>query len=120
VGSGPVLVVEDDADSRLMLKTWLSLMDVSVTTAKNGADALNQALRVRPCLILLDLMLPVMSGREFRLLQSADPRLCDIPVVLTSAHPDAKDIGADLRVDGVVEKPVAFETLALLVAKFAR
>jgi CheY-like chemotaxis protein len=114
------LVVEDDPDSRLMLKTWLSLLDVPVATAKNGADALNQALRIRPCLILLDLTLPVMGGREFRLRQCADPRLCDVPVVLTSGHPDAKDIAADLRVDGLIEKPVTLEQVERVVAKFAR
>jgi len=118
VGSGPILVVEDDADSRLVLRTWLSLLGVPVATAKNGADALKEARRIRPCLILLDFMMPVMGGREFRLLQCSDPQLCAVPVVLTSAHPDAKDIARELRMDDVIEKPVSFEQIELLVAQF--
>lgn len=101
-----------------MLKTWLSLLDVPVATAKNGAEALSQARRIRPCLILLDFVMPVMGGREFRLLQCADRKLCDVPVVLTSAHPDARDIAEELQLEGVIEKPVALEHIELLVAKF--
>lgn len=116
--TGPVLVVEDDPDSRLMLKTWLSLMNVPVATARNGNEGLEVARRVRPCLILLDFMMPVMGGREFRLLQSADPTLCDVPVVLTSAHPQARDIAAELRMHGVIEKPVALEEVEEVIARF--
>jgi CheY-like chemotaxis protein len=118
VDARPVLVVEDDADSRLMLRTWLSLLGVAVATAKNGADALKEARRISPCLILLDFMMPVMGGREFRLLQCSDPKLCAVPVVLTSAHPDARDIAGELRMDGVIEKPVSFEEIERVVAKF--
>jgi CheY-like chemotaxis protein len=114
----PVLVVEDDPDSRLMLKTLLSLLAVPVSTANNGADALTVARRIRPCLILLDFMMPVMGGREFRLLQCADPTLCDVPVVLTSAHPNARNIAAELRMEGVIEKPISFEEIEFLVARF--
>ena len=113
-----MLVVEDDPDSRLMLKTWLSLMNVPVATARNGNEGLEVARRVHPCLILLDFMMPVMGGREFRLLQCADPALCDVPVVLTSAHPQARDIAAELQMHGVIEKPVALEDVAKLIAKY--
>jgi CheY-like chemotaxis protein len=118
VDSRPVLVIEDDADSRLMLKTWLSLMDVPVVTAKNGAEGLKRAREANPCLILLDVMMPVMGGREFRLIQCVDPELRDVPVVLTSAHPDARDIAAELGLEGVIEKPIAFEQIEHLIGQY--
>jgi CheY-like chemotaxis protein len=118
VKSRPVLVIEDDADSRLMLKTWLSLMDMPVVTAKNGAEGLKRAREANPCLILLDIMMPVMGGREFRLIQCVDPDLRDVPVVLTSAHPDAKDIAAELGLEAVIEKPIALEQIAHLIEKY--
>ena len=103
-----------------MLKTWLSLMNVPVATAKNGNEGLEIARRVQPCLILLDFMMPVMGGREFRLLQCADPTLCDVPVVLTSAHPQARDIAAELHMEDVIEKPVALDDVERVIAKYCQ
>jgi len=81
-----VLVVEDDHDLRDMMEQMLHLEGFATLTAANGLEALDllhagASVRV----ILLDLMMPVMDGWEFRRRQRADPKLADIPVVVMSA-----------------------------------
>jgi CheY-like chemotaxis protein len=92
----PVLVIEDDQDCRELLQRWLDLLGVPVLTANHGAEGLRVAREQKPCLILLDFMMPIMGGREFRLIQAADSAINDVPVVLTSAHPHARDFASDL------------------------
>lgn len=101
-----------------MLATWVELLGVRALTASNGEEGLHIARREKPCLILLDFMMPVMGGREFRLIQAADPVIADVPVVLTSAHHGARDIAAELQLHAVVEKPVAADQIEALIATF--
>ena len=62
-----VLLVEDDLDIRQSMRFLLELDGFKVVTAANGAQALSQLRRgLRPCVILLDLMMPIMDGFEFR------------------------------------------------------
>jgi CheY-like chemotaxis protein len=83
---GVVLVVEDEPDARTALAMLLEMEGFTVAAAANGRDAL-ELLRRRPppCVILLDLMMPVMDGWRFRELQLADPGLASIPVVVVTA-----------------------------------
>jgi CheY-like chemotaxis protein len=101
-----ILLVEDDEGNREALRELLEGEGYKVATAADGAAAL-MWLRAgaRPDLILLDLMMPVMNGTEFRAHQRRDPQLADIPVVLMSAgaHLDAE--GALLGVSLVIGKP---------------
>ncbi len=87
-----VLVVEDDVAVRETLRELLTDSGLRVVCARNGADALDELFRaaVAPTLILLDLMMPIMDGYEFRARQLADARLRDIPVVVITAHEDAQ------------------------------
>lgn len=102
----PVLVVEDDRDMRDALVDLLSLIGFEVRAARNGREALQLLQRMEtPCLILLDLAMPVMNGEEFRARQLADPALCRIPVILISADADAKDKAESLDVEAVLYKP---------------
>jgi len=81
-----VLVVEDDAGISALLKTILETEGYEVTSARNGQEAL-QFLDAGaiPCLILLDLEMPVMNGWELKGKLAADPRFRDIPVAVMSA-----------------------------------
>lgn len=80
-----VLVVEDNADVREVVATTLTLERYDVVTAENGAVALQQLkASPRPCLIILDLHMPVMDGFAFRRAQQADATLATIPVVVVS------------------------------------
>jgi CheY-like chemotaxis protein len=111
-----VLVVEDDEDIRDVLATVLHESGYSVIIAKNGEEAL-QRLRTgtcRPCVILLDLWMPVMDGWQFREEQRKDSSLAGIPVVALSGDREAQafDTAAYLS------KPVQFNQLVSTVERF--
>lgn len=82
---GRVLIVDDDSDARLILRTALKSFNVKIDEATNGAEALEQISKNKPNLILLDLMMPVMDGFEFlsRMRSSAD--LFDISVIVNTS-----------------------------------
>jgi CheY-like chemotaxis protein len=106
-----ILVVDDDVDCREMLAELLSNEGYVIEIAANGRQALEQLNHSRPALIILDLMMPVMSGWEFRARQKNDPRLESLPVVVMSASGLVHDIEAD----AVVRKPIDFGFLLSLV-----
>ena len=84
-----ILVVEDNDDVREMMAVTLELEGHDVATAVNGRDALNKLQSGdTPSLILLDLMMPVMNGWEFRRALENDPALKRVPVVIVSAATD--------------------------------
>jgi CheY-like chemotaxis protein len=105
--AGRILVVEDDADIRHALMELLNEEGYQVDGAGNGLEAL-AALRggPRPDLILLDLMMPIMDGWQFRSAQRKDPSLAAIPVVLLTAMPEAQRRAEQLQALVCVEKPV--------------
>ena len=80
-----VLIVEDDDGSRRMLELLLTSYRYETMSARNGEEALVRMRQRRPCLVLLDLQMPVMSGWEFRERQLQDPTLADIPVLCVTA-----------------------------------
>lgn len=110
-----VLVVEDQADAREALTDLLREEGVAVRTAANGAAALGMLDRgLRPCLILLDMLMPLMSGWAFRQGQLQSPALADIPVALVSGAAGLPRASAALGVDAVT-KPVQRDRLLELV-----
>src|SRR4051812_17571750 len=85
---GCVLVVEDEADLRALIVGLLEGDGYAAVGASNGEEALD-VLRTtprRPCLILLDLMMPRMDGWAFRAAQRRDPALASIPVVVVTGY----------------------------------
>ncbi len=115
----PILLVEDDADSRQMLATVLTFSGRSVVTAANGMEAYNLAREHQPSLIILDLMMPVMTGEEFRKAQLANAEISRIPVVIVSAHHEAPKIAKRLKVAGCLMKPVDLDDLGRMVDRLA-
>jgi CheY-like chemotaxis protein len=111
-----ILVVEDEVDIQLALKEALEWQGYHVITASNGNEALDTLSRVLlPCVILLDLMMPVMNGWEFSKTLRADEKLSTIPIVVVSAYTDrASEIGAQ----EAIGKPVNLNTLYSLVKKY--
>src|SRR5207248_2059822 len=79
-----VMVVEDDADVREAIAEVLSDCEYKPVHAANGAEALHRlrTAEVRPCVILLDMMMPTMDGWQFRAEQKSDPSVSDIPGVV--------------------------------------
>jgi CheY-like chemotaxis protein len=108
-----VLLVEDDDDERDALAALLEEQDYRVLQAPNGAEALKmlEAAPGRCQIILLDLMMPIMNGWDFRRLQKRKAELADIPVVLMSAGAQIAFAVEDLDVAGYVTKPVEIADL---------
>jgi len=116
----PVLIVEDDLDCLQMVETLLMLNGYKTVTASNGAEALKIARETRPCVVLLDLMMPVMDGIQFRAAQQADSSIADIPVLIVSAHHDAEQIARRLGAAGVILKSIDTDALLDKVRVFSR
>jgi DNA-binding response OmpR family regulator len=115
----PILVVDDEADIRDLLGTVLRLHGYQVIEARNGVEAYNVARAERPALILLDLMMPIMSGEEFRRAQLASPDIRKIPVVVISAHHDVKRVVQGMKVAAFLVKPLDIEVLEQVVDRHA-
>ena len=116
IANKPVLVVEDDPDCREMLATLVEALGYPVVVAQNGAEALAVAHAYQPCLILLDLMMPVMDGEEFRQTQLADPAIRDIPVIIVSAKHSARATAKRLRAAAAIAKPIDLDEVSAKVA----
>ena len=109
-----ILVVEDDTDVRESIREVLEDAGYAVATASNGKEGLDRLERTRPSLILLDLMMPVMSGPE--LLAILQQRGNDVPVVVVSAYADHADASAG--VSGFISKPVRLQKLLDTVREY--
>jgi CheY-like chemotaxis protein len=117
--SATVFIVEDDVDTREMLGRFLELEGYRVETAANGKLALERLeTGVGPCVILLDLMMPVMDGWQFRQAQVRDATLADIPVIVVSAA--GRDRLEKIQADAYLSKPVDLDELLGCVTQFCR
>ncbi|MGH7296122.1 MAG: response regulator [Polyangiaceae bacterium] len=103
-----IVLVDDDPDIREGLAELLQDHGCGVITAANGMEALRALggpAREEACLILLDLMMPVMDGRTFRQEQLRDDDLARIPVVLISAFAEVENEARALHAAGYLKKP---------------
>lgn len=117
----PILLVDDDPDVRESMKSLLELDGYAVTTARDGEDAMNQLKSgLRPCVILLDLMMPRKDGFQFRTEQLEDPEIAPIPVIVYSGHYDVEQNTAMLAAAAYLQKPIRVETLLDKVATCCR
>jgi CheY-like chemotaxis protein len=113
----PVLIVEDDEDLREMMAQLLTLEGFDAATVANGREALDYLNRsTKPELILLDLMMPVMDGWEFRRQQKADPALAPVPVIVLSALDQSRAANVDAA--AFLKKPLDFDRLLALVRTY--
>lgn len=113
-----ILVVEDDPELLEGLSELLESEGHQVRRARHGLEALG-FLRAgqRPHLILLDLMMPIMNGWQFRQEQRMDSELAKIPIVVISGKNDLPAHAQWLEADAYVQKPVRPETLLAAVEK---
>jgi len=110
--SGYILIVEDDDDIREALTQILELEGYVVREAANGREALDISAREpSPSLILLDLMMPVMDGWQFRTEQLKDPNLSKVPVVVISADASVHEKVATFGAASVLPKPISLDRL---------
>jgi CheY-like chemotaxis protein len=111
------VVVEDDTDLQYLYRLKLEREGFTVATAANGVDGLKIAEEFAPDIILLDLMMPVMNGWDFRRKQREMVDLARIPVLLMSAGAHMDAASGDLDVVGFMSKPVEVEDLLAKVKK---
>jgi len=117
--NAPILVVEDEPGTRAQITRILRHAGYPVVAVGNGEEAL-ECLRqdARPCLVVLDLMLPVMDGFEFRVRQMQDPEIANIPVVVVSGGVDFERKAETLRPEACLSKPVNRAALLARVRGF--
>ena len=113
-----VLLVDDDQDIRESLSELLDASGYAVLQAENGQMALD-VLKTTPrfpLVVLLDLSMPVLDGREFLRRRASDPILREIPVVVVSGSNQSAE-----RLPGIdeyVKKPVKFERLMEIISHY--
>ena len=113
----PVMVIEDDPDQRDAVVLALESEGYAVVAAGRGVEAL-EALEAgsRPCMILLDLMMPEMDGVHFRQAQLASSSLAEIPVVVMSAFGQLTR-AKYLQVADYLPKPLDYDRLLSVVER---
>ena len=110
-----ILLVEDDQVDAMTVKRALKELRVTnpLDHVENGEEALaflREPGRSRPCIILLDLNMPIMTGIEFLQVVKADPALKRIPVIVLTTSEEQRDVleSFDLGVAGYMRKPVDY------------
>jgi CheY-like chemotaxis protein len=117
----PVLVVDDNDEVRVGLKALLESAGFAVTDVPGGREAL-RAIRsgaVCPCLVLLDLLMPLFDGWDVLAELNSDTDLAAIPVIVLSAHPLAR-LAKNAGAVAVLSKPMDPATLIGAVDRHAR
>ena len=121
---GNILIVEDDPDVREMLAVLLVTEGFHAVAAEDGLEALHLLRAVRhrapqvPCLILLDLMMPRLSGHEFRRAQLGDPTVAAVPVAVMSGAVDIEQRAQALGAVATLTKPIDCELLLDVVRRY--
>ncbi|MGC8878681.1 MAG: response regulator transcription factor [Anaerolineae bacterium] len=114
-----ILVVDDQANVRRLLRDYLEEEGFRVVVAENGRDALYVARREKPDLVLLDIMMPEMSGYEFMRTFAKEQ---DTPIILLTAKLEESDkvLGLELGADDYVTKPFSMRELVARIRAVLR
>ena len=101
-----ILLAEDDADLRDLYSFILKQAGFEVMPVEDGQSALNELQRCRPDILITDVMMPGMSGLELIEHIKKEKELCDLPVILISAHKDFIDLAQSKGATEVIQKPI--------------
>lgn len=111
-----ILVVEDDEDIRTAVIDLLESEGFHALPASNGKIALDLLKEIpKPCLVLLDMMMPIMDGREFLDEVMKDSYLAPIPVLIVSAIADKTNTAGSV---GFLKKPIDIDMILSVVSKY--
>ena len=115
-----ILVVDDEVDLVKTVQFSLELEGYKVLVSYNGEDALNQARKENPDLIILDLMLPKLDGYKVCRLLKFDERYKHIPILMLTAKTQEKDkvLGMETGADEYITKPFEMDYLLQKVKAF--
>lgn len=109
-----VLVVDDDRAIQQLLEVNLELEGYDVAKATDGAEALEMVAAFQPDIVLLDVMMPKMDGREVCRRLKADPKTAALPVVFLSARAQDMDVSLGLELGAAAYLTKPFEPQDLL------
>lgn len=116
--SHSVLVVEDDDDIRNAIVDLLESEGYKAESAVNGKDALEKLGNInKPCLVLLDMMMPIMNGRQFLDEVMKDSKLAPLPILIVSAVADKTNTEGSV---GFLKKPIDIDVVLDLVSQYCK
>ncbi len=117
---GPLLIIEDNAQNRYMIRFLMEKHGFSVIEATNGQEGIEYAIRYKPTIILLDVQLPEMDGYAVARELKRHPELANIPVVAVTSYAMVGDRERILAAgaDGYIEKPINPETFVDEVSRY--
>ena len=117
-----ILIVDDVMSNVLLLKVLLTNEKFAIATASNGRQALEQVDKENPDLVLLDVMMPDMSGFEVAQHLKANPKTADIPIIFLTAKTLKEDIleGFKIGADDYITKPFSMEELTFRIEAILR
>lgn len=108
-----ILIVDDEPDIREFLSYNLLRVGYHVLTATDGWEGYKKALELKPDLIILDVLMPVMDGHQTCIRLRQDPAFDNTKIIYLSAlsESSAKDFGLELEADAFISKPIKMELL---------
>ena len=113
-----LLIIEDNKDIQNVLKTALEIEGYLIFTANNGKEGLEQLSKMPiPCMVLLDLMMPIMNGWEFADEISRDIIYSSIPIVVVSAF---NDKNFNTEKNNYIQKPIDLDALLKTISKHCK
>ncbi len=119
---GPILIIEDNIEIRETLVDVLVDEGYKVMSAENGQAGLMTLMNAKelPCLVLLDLTMPIMDGFTFRQEQLKEPLWARIPTALLSADGKLEEKAREAQVLEYIKKPVDLDKLYSLAEKYCK
>lgn len=114
-----VLIIDDDTDVRESVEDALKEEGYRVNSAANGKEALHllKDEKLKPNVILLDIMMPEMDGWAFRAEQQRQPELASIPVLVFTAYGASRDMAQQLHAAGFLRKPLRLDDLLSTISR---
>ncbi|WP_408095953.1 response regulator [Peredibacter sp. HCB2-198] len=113
-----ILIVEDDDDIRNVMIDLLESEGYTTKAATNGKEALDAlGSMAKPCLVLLDMMMPIMNGRQFLDTIMSDTLLAPIPVLIVSAVADKTNTEGSI---GFLKKPIDIDVVLNVVSQYCK
>lgn len=115
-----IMVVEDDADSRLMLKTLLEMKGYRIVEAGDGQQAIEVAERERPRMVIMDLQLPRIHGFALTRHLRQHPYLNDVPIIIVSGHDPLyhRPLAMAAGCNEYLNKPIDFDMLEKTLSRW--
>jgi len=119
IGKKKILIVDDNSDLRKLLALFLKSSGYDTVEAATALEALKQTRAIRPDLILMDLLMPDVTGDEAMAWLKADPLMRDVPVIVTTAFLSGRLVGRAIAVGAaeVLYKPFHLKSLHVVMQR---